>query len=97
MKNIKYKKGDLVLFFDPTDRYKKYPAVVQEVRRTCADIMVYVDMFKWETWEVHIADMKHTKSFRVASNKSRSNYIDKGLWIVPPCVVWKKDEQRRKQ
>ncbi len=95
MKNTKYKKGDLVLFFDPTDRYKKYPAVVQEVRRTCADIKVYVDMFKWETWEVHIADMKHTKSFRVASDKK--DLISEGLWLIPPCVVWKKDELRRKQ
>lgn len=94
MKNTKYKKGDLVLFFDPTDRYKKYPAVVEEVKRTCAYINVYVDLFKWETWEVHIADMKHTKSFRLGKGVKAT----KDLWMIPPSVIWKKDElEWRKQ
>ena len=94
MKNTKYKKGDLVLFFDPTDRYKKYPAVVQEVRRTCAVIKVQVAMMSWELWEVHIADMKHTKSFRLTKGVEAT----KSMWMIPPSVIWKKDElEWRKQ
>tara|TARA_R100000664_G_C2707304_1_gene105410 strand:+ start:529 stop:822 length:294 start_codon:yes stop_codon:yes gene_type:complete len=93
-KKIKpFQKGDLVLYFDPFDNYKKYPAVIKKMKRTRAEIKVQVKMLTWETWDVPCEDLKHTNSFKVSKGVEA---MDK-LWLVPPAVIWKKDEQRRKQ
>ena len=60
-KKIKpFQKGDLVLYFDPFDNYKKYPAVIKKIKRTRAEIKVQVKMLTWETWDVPCEDLKHT-------------------------------------
>ena len=81
-----FEKDQTVYYTDWQDNDKKIPAVVVDVRRSWATVVLNVGIFKWELTDVPMEDLEPTDDFTSTTGKVLGSVRS---------LVWKNDQLNR--
>lgn len=81
-----FKKDQTVYYLDWQDFDMKIPAVIVNVRRTWATVLLYSGIFKWELTDVPMEDLEPTDDFTSTKGEVLGSVRS---------LVWKDDRLNR--